>query len=460
MTTELAELLDRIEAFVRRFVMFRSHHQGAAVALWVAHCYAIVAALAAAYLRITSAVEESGKTTLLEVLELLLGERGINAVSISPAAVFRTRDKVGPVALLLDEIDNTLRNRQDDGARDLLALVNAGYRRSATVIRTVGRDHEPRRFRAFGPAAIAGLGQLHPTTESRCIPIVLDRKMRCQGERWIPFLLEEEGRAIREELTAWATDETLERLRQAEPAVPTEMRDRHVEVWWGMFAIADEARHGWDGRARSAALALHDETTATLSNAVVLLEHIRAAFREAGADRLPTAELLRHLVTNEEGPWGRWWGAEVEHGGSPRAAAADLARHLRPFEIKPKVIRLDGATARGYLVDDFEGAFDRYLIPSKGDVTDETHVTPLASPVTSVTSVTGGTDTELQAAPDDPATEMLVALYRETRGNWNRIARTISDAGFRSPAGEPWTGPQVQAAFGNRMAQHLAQKAT
>ncbi len=120
----------------------------------MAHCYAIEAAHAAAYLRITSAVEESGKTTLLEVLEQLLADRGINAVSISPAAVFRTREKVGPVALLLDEIDNTLRNRQDDGARDLLALVNAGYRRSATVIRTVGREHEARRFRAFGPAAM------------------------------------------------------------------------------------------------------------------------------------------------------------------------------------------------------------------------------------------------------------------------------------------------------------------
>src|SRR6266545_4564032 len=95
----LAEILDDVERFTSRFVMFRSHHQGTAIALWVAHCYAIEAAHAAAYLRITSAVEESGKTTLLEVLEQLLGERGINAVSITPAAVFRTRDKVGPVAL-------------------------------------------------------------------------------------------------------------------------------------------------------------------------------------------------------------------------------------------------------------------------------------------------------------------------------------------------------------------------
>lgn len=157
-TAGLAQTLERIEGFTRRFVSFANDHQAAAVALWVAHVYAIDAAPAAAYLRITSAVEESGKTTLLEVMQLLLGTRGLNAVSITPAAVFRTRDKLGPVALLLDEIDNTLKDRKDDGARDLLAIVNSGYRRSAQVIRTTGQNHEAHCFAAFGPAAIAGLG--------------------------------------------------------------------------------------------------------------------------------------------------------------------------------------------------------------------------------------------------------------------------------------------------------------
>lgn len=177
----LTELLDDVERFVRRFVAFGNEHQAAAVALWVPHVYAIDAAPAAGYLRITSAVEESGKTTSLEVLAELLGIRAINAVSVTPAAVFRTRDKVGPVALLLDEIDQTLRDRKDDGARDLLALVNAGYRRSARVLRTTGQNHDAKEFKAFGPCAIAGVGSLHPTTESRRIPIVLERKPRDQG---------------------------------------------------------------------------------------------------------------------------------------------------------------------------------------------------------------------------------------------------------------------------------------
>ncbi len=429
-------LLDSVERFVRRFVVL-TDEQALAVALWVLHVYAAEAAHAAAYLRITSAAEECGKTTLLEVLGLLLGRRGRNAVSITPAAVFRMRDKIGPVALLLDEIDNTLRDRRDDGARDLLAVLNAGYRRSATVIRTVGQNHEPREFAVFGPAAISGLGSLHPTTESRCIPIVLERKQRGQGELWLPFLVEDEAKEIREALESWAGEQTLEQLRAARPRIPVGLRDRHAETWWGMFAIADAAGERWDERARLAAVALHlDRDAATASVGVLLLEHIRQAFGEARTDRLATAEMLRRLVENEEGPWGRWWGAEVARDGPPLAAATDLARKLRDFKkpdgdpIKPKGIRLpDGTTPRGYYLDDFASAFERYLPPAGGAATPATAATPLASTVAGVAAVAVGsadTPTE-QSAPARVLVAQEGPLWRympiDSDGNkaWNRI---------------------------------------
>lgn len=384
----LAGLLDDVARFVSRFVIFASRYQVVAVVLWVAHVYAIDAAASAAYLRIKSAAEESGKTTLLEVLELLLGDRCANAVSISPAAVFRFRDKVGPIALLLDEVDNTVRNRKDDGARDLLALVNAGYRRSATAIRTTGQNHEPRRFNAFGPAAIAGIGQLHPTTESRCIPIILDRKPRGQGERWLPHLVQEEGLALGERLGAWATDDVIAQLRVTSPSIVEELRDRHVETWWLLWAIADVAGGKWPNLARETAKALHldDDNVDALTTGVLLLAHIRAAFEDD--ERLSTNELLGRLVDNEEGPWGKWWGQEVGHAETPRAAATDLARHLRPFGVKPRKIRVGDSSVRGYLREEFEDSWSRYL--PGGDGTDGTHGTALARHVPSVPSVPWG----------------------------------------------------------------------
>lgn len=409
---DLAELLDDVERFVCRFVAFQNTDQSAAVALWVAHCYAIDAAPSAAYLRITSAVEESGKTTLLEVLELALGAHVLNLVSATPAFVFRHRDKVGPVALLLDEIDNTLKDRKDDGARDLLALVNAGYRRSAKVGRTVGRDHEGRHFKAFGPCAIAGLGALAATTESRCIPIVLERKDKGSGERWLPFLVEDEARALADRLEAWASEATVAILRADRPSIPPELRDRHAEGWWGLFAIADLAGEGWPSRARAAAIGLHTGRDAedSMSLSVLLLSHIRRVFEEAKVDRLATADLLRALVDLEEGPWARWWAADIEKaerpdGPSPRRAGADLSHKLKPFRkldgkpIKPRTIRLpDGKTPRGYHLEDFADAFPRYLgLP---DATDATNATPLASPVASVSSVASRNQRGGQGPPE------------------------------------------------------------
>jgi len=351
----------------------------------------------AAYLRVRSSAEESGKTTLLEVLDLLLRDRAINAVSVSPSVIYRLRDKVGPVALLLDETDNGLAKRKDDSARDLLAIVNAGYRHTAKAYRSDGKSFEPRAFSAFGPAAIAGIGYLEPTTESRCIPILLPRRKGL--ERFISFLFEDDANAIADRLEAWATDEVTAFLRTYRPEFPAELRSRHVEVWWNLFGIADMAGGEWPARARKAALALHvgQEDSSALSTGVLLLAHIREAFDDADADRASSSEIIHALVSNEEGPWAKWWAAEVSRahreGESPRVAAADLARKLKGFEradgtpIKPRVIRMPGDfTSRGYVRSDFEAAWETYL--GSPPVTDVTDVTPLASTVTSVTSVT------------------------------------------------------------------------
>jgi hypothetical protein len=383
---DLNAILNDVESHVTRFVSFGSPHRSATVALWVAHVYAIQAAPSAAYLRIKSAAEESGKTTLLEVLEQILGRHGINAISISPSVVFRLRDKVGPVALLLDEIDNTLKNRADDGARDLLALVNAGYRRSATAYRSEGKTFEPRAFKAFGPAAIAGIGTLAATTESRCVPITLTRKPRGTCERFIPHLVEPAADKLAARLEAWvSTEKMLVRLKAAEPKYPEELRDRQVEAWWPLFAIADEAGGDWPDVAREAAKHLHGDDESVMGFGVLLLDHIRTAFEERDTDRLSTAELIRLLVANEEGPWGKWWGAETNRDGAPRAAATDVARYLKGFGVRPHVVKMpDGSTARGYSRESFEESSTLYLPPRN----QRNQRNPAASEVTGVTSVT------------------------------------------------------------------------
>ena len=457
----LAGLLDDIRSHITKFIGFGSDHAVVAVTLWVAHCYVVESAAIAAYLRIRSAAEESGKSTLLEVLHQLLRSHGINAVSVSPSVVYRLREKVGPVALLLDETDNGLAKRQDDSARDLLAIVNAGYRRSATVYRTEGRSFEPRAFKCFGPAAIAGIGYLEPTTESRCIPTLMPRAPRGTLKRFIGFKVEPAANRLADRLDAWATPEVIEALRDASPDYPAELRDRHVEVWWNLLAIADLAGSGWPDAARAAATALHvgDEDESGYSVGVLLLAHIRLAFEEAETDRLPTAKLLELVASNEEGPWGKWWGAELNRDGPPRAAAADLARKLRAFPrpdgkpIKPRGLRMpDGTTPRGYHREDFEAAWVAYLGVGSPHATDATHATSLARPVASVASV-ASPHPNGQADADPPLTvpelrkivRDTLAAHADDGAPASGAAFELAACGIPPPYGRAvWTGVLVE----------------
>ena len=70
-SVSLASLLENVRTFIRRYVVL-SDAQADATTLWTAHTHAFDAAEATLYLSITSAEKRSGKTLLLEVLELLV----------------------------------------------------------------------------------------------------------------------------------------------------------------------------------------------------------------------------------------------------------------------------------------------------------------------------------------------------------------------------------------------------
>ena len=68
---------------------------------------------------------------------------------------------------------------------------------------------------------------------------------------------------------------------------------------------------------------------------------------------MPTKRLLVKLHKLPESPWAEIRGKPLDDRG--------LATRLRPYEIKPKVIRIEGKTHRGYAKEDFYDAWLRYL---------------------------------------------------------------------------------------------------
>ncbi|HEY5011432.1 MAG TPA: hypothetical protein VIK61_01845, partial [Acidimicrobiia bacterium] len=166
-------LLDDLRSFLCRFVAFPEPEQADAVTLWIAHTWAFEAAEATPRLSIQSAEKQSGKTRLLELLDLLV-RSSLSVASISAAAMFRLIAD-GPTTLLIDEAD-TIFDGRGSGAEDLRGVLNAGYRRGGGVMRAAGKGTGVQRFSVFAPVALAGIGRLPDTVQDRSIVIRLKRR--------------------------------------------------------------------------------------------------------------------------------------------------------------------------------------------------------------------------------------------------------------------------------------------
>ncbi len=396
----LAALLDQVLGFIRKYVWLNTP-QVVAVSLWVVHSHVFGAADATPYLHIHSAEKRSGKSRLLEVLSLLVARPWFTGHT-TPAALVRKIDAEKPT-LLLDESDAAFKGDKEY-SETLRGLLNTGWRRGgkATVCIKKGGEWTTQDFSTFCPKAIAGIGKLPDTVEDRAIPIEMRR--RKAGESVASFRWREAKDAashLRGELAASCAT-SLPNLIGARPAIPTELDDRAAEVWEPLLAIADAAGGEWPARARTAALALSaGRALDDESIGVRLLADIRAAFSDKGTGRLASVSLTEVLCAMEESPWGDWRG----HPLDPRG----LAKLLRPYDVKPKTMRLDGGTVKGYEAADFADAWSRYLdAPSAG--TTDTRDGPS---VTRNRSVTKGCDQDSLVTDVTLVTD--VQRYRRAR---------------------------------------------
>jgi hypothetical protein len=352
-----AELLDDVRVFVGRFCAFRDEHCLTAVTLWAAHCHMVLQFHTTPRLALLSPEAASGKTRVLDVLEVLVPEPMLS-LSASPAAVFRTlADR--QITLLFDEVDAIWSKRgKDDNHEDLRALLNAGYKRGATIPRCVGPKHEVQHFRVFGAVALAGLGSLPDTIMSRSIIIRMRR--RAPGEIVEPFRTrsqEPEGHAIRDRLALWS-DRVGPAAGEAWPEMPPGIVDRPSEVWEPLVAIADAAGGRWPEIARAACVELckvAQERRASLG--IRLLSDLRIIYGDD--DAMHTETILRLLTESDlleaDAPWSDLRGKPLTVHG--------LARMLGDYGIHSKKVRIGPAVRMGYLREHLWDAWQRYLPP-------------------------------------------------------------------------------------------------
>ena len=359
---------DLVRGFLLRYVVL-SPEQATACALWVLHTWVFSASNTTPYLVVLSATKQSGKTRLLEVLELLVREP-FRADSVTEAVLFRVVDQRQPT-IVLDEMDATF-GAGVERTENLRAALNSGNRAGGQVARCVPPAWVVKEFSVFCPKALAGIdnGRWPDTLLDRSVTVRLKR--RAPDEAVSPFYYDEADEAaasVRQVLDAWSAS-ALERLSAARPDLPDGLSDRAADAWRPLFAIADLLGDEWPEAARATAVTLFQQAEDLEDTpGVVLLADIRDVFSDSGEDRLASKSLAAKLRSLPDSRWASW-GARR---GQPGLQAGDLAFLLRPFGVQPRVLRLRndsdrGATLRGYLLSDFTDAWRRYLPEERHDV--------------------------------------------------------------------------------------------
>ena len=237
-----AELLNEIVATLYRYVVLPDY-AAETIALWIMHTYTFDVVRISPILALTSPEKRCGKTTVMTLL-LKLAHRPIQASNISPASLFRATEKWRPT-LLIDEADTHL-----EKSDELRGILNSGHTKDmAFVLRTVGDDHEPRRFSTWAPKAIACIGKLADTLLDRAIHVQMRRKKAGEGvERLKNF----DGTNIRRRCLRWAKDNEKD-LKSSDPPIPATLHDRAADNWEPLLAMADIAGGDWPSLARKAA---------------------------------------------------------------------------------------------------------------------------------------------------------------------------------------------------------------
>ncbi len=364
---DLGEVLDAVVVHNKQYISVSSEALDT-IALWSAHSHAFRAAETTPYIRITSPMKRSGKSRVEEVQESLVARAWLTGRA-SAAVLPRKIDAECPT-LLLDETDAAFRGAKDY-AEALRGILNTGWRRGGKTSLCIGqgKDISYKDFSTFCPKMLAGIGDLPDTIADRCVAIEMKRRTREEAKGKPRFRLKRgwaEGRVLHDKLAQWAScPGVVEKLAASEPHIPEWLDERAADMWEPLLAIADMAGSDWTERARKAAKALSsNESREDDDLGVKLLSDVRDLFGK-DVDRLSSEDVVAYLVKVEESPW-----ADMRNGKSLNKTG--LAAMLRPFRIRPKPLRFQDETKRGYERTSFKDAWERYLPPTPGGVTGET----------------------------------------------------------------------------------------
>lgn len=369
--TKVAPEFERTRDYIRRYCLLGEDELDI-VTVWAMGTWAFspMATNPATYpyLYITAA-KGSGKTVLGQDVLGSICRNHQATVGITGPGVFRiigsvdddTNEVVNMApTLALDEIDATYSGAKDEQLRQML---NAGYKRGATVPRAFGKVTI--NFPVYCPKILMGIdnGHLPDTVTDRSIRIDMHRatsEQMSQIEAFYSFDIEEEAAELSAELHNWAVDHS-SCLREYRPEPIEGLQPRQWEISRSLVQLASEI--GNEKRIREALYRLLTKNPERPTGKVALYRSIFNLFTSTDSDRVTTQQILKALSAD---------GVHV-----PGDSGKGLSAVLGEDGISPDLIRFPtdhpgivGETAmmeskspvqRGYYFHKFDNAFARYL---------------------------------------------------------------------------------------------------
>ena len=343
--------MEELIAAVKRHVVI-SEHDALVVALWIINTWCYSNFQRCPLLLINAPERECGKTQLLKVVEKLVF-RPMETANITLAALFRVITNHQPT-LLIDEADTFM-----DGKTEMAGVVNKGYEKGGFVLRveTVGKELIERAYYVYGPKAMAGImleRHLPSATMSRGIQIPLKRKTKDDTVQRLRSADPKVFASLRSRILKLVL-ENRDALSKGWEELPDELSDRQQDNWEPLLAIANCFGPEWYRKACEAAVQNCGETAPIKSSSNQLLEDIRDVLSTCKDKYIPSADLLTKLHDDPDMDW-----CTYNHGKA--LSARQLARFMGAYGVKPKTVRMKSDyTPKGYEVRDFEDAFARYL---------------------------------------------------------------------------------------------------
>lgn len=367
-TRKIAPEFTRTREFIRRYVILDDDCLDI-VTVWAmgTWCFSPRATNPATYPYLyVTAPKGSGKTVLGQDVLGCITRGHQSTVGATGPALFRMLalfdDETGGIidlapTLALDEIDATYSGGKDE---DLRQVLNAGYKRGATVPRAMGKVSIS--YPVFCPKVLMGIdnGHLPDTVTDRSIRIDLHRADIAEMATIEPFYsfdVDDEAKELQAELANWAVDNSLV-LREYRPESMFDTGElkspRQWEIARSLVQLAKAI--GNEKRIREALATVMTRNPERPTGKVALYRAIMGLYNALDVDRVTSRQILDWLA--------------VEGVSVPGNSGKGLASVVSEDGIAPVYIRLsaehpgivDGQPVqRGYFRHNFDGAFVRYL---------------------------------------------------------------------------------------------------